>query len=229
MDRDMVKLIIDRREIETPEGTILLKACLDNGIYIPNLCYLEGMDHPPASCRLCFVEVEGDKGGVLTSCTVRVRNGMVVRTDSPSVRRIQRGGLRLLLSVHHVACAECPANKRCELQRMAEFLKVGLRPKQLDHLVKEPEIDRSHPLLDHYPNRCVLCGRCLAVCQELHDRPFLTFAKRGFDTVISLYGEKEETERHCAPCFACVETCPVAAITPKPGCDAVASRPGQDR
>ena len=186
----MVKLIVDSKEIKVKEGTILLQACLDNDIYIPNLCYLESMDAPSASCRMCFVEIEGEEKPV-TSCTVPVEDDMVVKTDTLAVRRLQRTALRLLLSVHHVDCKNCQANKKCELQRIAKFLKVGLKPKHLERYLKEKEIDQDHPFLDYYPNRCVLCGKCVHICRKQHGRSGLTFAKRGFDTVISFYGEKD--------------------------------------
>ena len=108
----MVRIIVDDREIEAREGTSLLQACLENNIYIPNLCYLEEMEHPQASCRMCFVEIEGEDEPVV-SCSVRVQNGLVARTDTPFVRRLQRSALRLLLSVHDVDCANCAANKKC--------------------------------------------------------------------------------------------------------------------
>ena len=135
----MPKLLVDNKEIEVKEGTTLLKACLDNGIYIPNLCYLEGMEAPPASCRMCFVEIEGVEKPI-TSCTVKVKDDMVVKTDTLSVRRLQRAAFRLLLSVHHVDCKNCQANKKCELQHLAKFLKVGLKPKHLEVFLKEPDI-----------------------------------------------------------------------------------------
>ena len=207
----MIKLTIDNREIQAQEGSVLLKVCLDNDIYIPNLCYMNGMKVSPASCRLCFVEIEGERGPV-TSCTVNVKEGMVVRTDTDAVRHLQRASLQLLLSVHHVDCAHCPANKKCELQNMAKFLKVGLKSKQLEIHLKDLEVNQDHPCLDYYPNRCVLCGPCVSVCKDKHDRPFLTFAKRGLDTVISLYGEDDPSNMPCGECLACVEVCPVSAL-----------------
>ena len=210
----MIKILVDNKEIEVEEGINLLRACLDNDIYIPHLCYLDGMDSALASCRMCFVEIEG-KDNPLTSCTVEVRDGMAVRTDTPSVRRLQRSGLQLLLSVHDVDCGHCPANKKCDLQRIARFLKVGLKPKHLEHLIKDRGVEEDHPFLDYYPNRCVLCGKCVHVCRTQHGRPFLTFAKRGFDTVISFYGEEDAKRLPCKKCIACVKICPVGAITLK--------------
>ena len=210
----MVKLLVDNREINVKEGTNLLQACLENEIYVPNLCYLEGKEVPSASCRMCFVEIEGE-GRPVPSCTVSVKEGMVVKTDTPSVRQLQRSGLQLLLSVHRVECAKCPANKKCELQRMARFLKVGLKPKRLEPYLKETEIDEDHPCLDYYPNRCVLCGKCIHVCKNEHGQPSLSFAKRGLNTVVSFYGERGDDDCPCEECFACVEICPVSAITLK--------------
>jgi NADH dehydrogenase/NADH:ubiquinone oxidoreductase subunit G len=210
----MVRLFVDSKEIEAEEGTTLLQVCLDNGIYIPNLCYMDGMDNPPASCRLCFVEIEGVQKPV-TSCTVTVRDGMVVQTDTASVRRLQRSALKLLLSVHDVNCRACPANKKCALQKIAAFLKVGLKPKRLEKFLREGELEAEHSLLDFHPNRCVLCGRCVYVCQKKHGKPFLTFAKRGFETIISFYGDRELSKLVCEKDIVCVEVCPVAAITIK--------------
>jgi bidirectional [NiFe] hydrogenase diaphorase subunit len=207
----MLKLLVDNQEIKAREGTTLLQACLENEIYIPNLCYIDGMNPPPASCRLCFVDIEGEEGPV-TSCTIQVREGMVVRTNTHAVRKLQRTAFRLLLSVHDTDCRKCPANKKCQLQRIARFLKVGLRPKNLDRLLKKEENDETHPFLKYYPNRCVLCGKCVHICQMRHGKPFLTFAKRGFDTIISFYGEKDASELPCREGPACVEICPVGAI-----------------
>lgn len=210
----MVTLLVDGREIEAKNGTTLLQACLDADIYIPNLCYLENMDAPSASCRLCFVEIEGQEKPV-TSCTTVVMNDMVVKTDTPAVRRLQRTALRLLLSVHHVDCKHCRANKTCELQNIAKFLNVGLKPKPLDRYLKDTDIDLEHPFLNYYPNRCVLCGRCLHVCRNPYGQPVLTLANRGFNTVMSFYGSEDVSSSACEDCAVCVDICPVGALVLK--------------
>jgi len=207
----MVTLQVDDQAIEAAEGTSLLRACLDNGIYIPNLCQMEGQAHPTAACRLCFVAIEGLAKPV-TSCTVRVARGLVVRTDTEAVRRLQRSALRLLLSVHHVDCGHCPANKRCDLQKIARFLKVGLKPKGLERYLKQPEVISVHPLIDYYPNRCVLCGKCVQTCKNSQGQPLLAFARRGFDTIISAFGAPQADPPDCSSCLACIDICPVAAI-----------------
>jgi bidirectional [NiFe] hydrogenase diaphorase subunit len=206
----MIKLIVDSKELEVEQGTTLLEACLLNGIYVPNLCFLEGMGHPDASCRLCFVEIDGKP---VPACTVRVAAPLVVKTDTPAVRTLQRSALRLLLSVHDVDCAHCHANKKCALQDIARFLGMGLKPKGLEHYFKDPPIVEDHPFIRYYPNRCVLCGRCVRVCKTKEGRPQMNFAKRGFDTVISFYGTPEAMESACGDCQSCVDVCPVGAIT----------------
>ena len=210
----MIALQIDDKQIEVAEGTNLLEACLDNGIYIPNLCHLKGMQHPPASCRLCFVEIEGSNP-LACACSIRVVREMSVRTNTSGVRQLQKTALQLLLSTHDVDCKNCPANRQCGLQDMAKFLKVALKTSGLDRLLKETRIDARHPFLDHYPNRCVLCGKCVYVCRQQHNRAGLTFARRGSDTVIAFYGHLQTEPFPCDTCQACVEVCPVAALLPK--------------
>jgi bidirectional [NiFe] hydrogenase diaphorase subunit len=209
-----VKLRVDNRLIQGDTGQNLLEVCIENGFHIPNLCYIDGIKRPIASCRLCFVEIVGEKMPV-TACTQNVTGGMEVRTDSVSVRRLQRSALEMLLSVHNVDCGHCPANKKCELQRLARVLKVNLKPGSLDKNLKEIEINDSHPFLNYYPNRCVLCGKCEYICRESNERQTLSLIKRGLDTTISLNWEEDLKAVRCARCFACVDICPVGAITAK--------------
>ena len=215
----MIKIVVDNREIQVEKGENLLKTCLLNDIYIPNLCYLDTLEHPPASCRLCFVEIE-DHHQPVPSCQMEVIENMVVRTDTPAVRQLQRTALELLLSVHHVDCGHCPANKKCELQKIARLLKVGLKPKRLEHYLKDQETTDDHPLLNHYPNRCVLCGKCIQVCRDSHGTPLMDFADRGFKTLIRFYGQPTGNPVPCDECRSCMNVCPVGALTLKTETDA---------
>ena len=140
---------------------------------------------------------------------------MLVHTNTPRVRQLQKTALQLLLSTHDVDCKNCPANRQCALQDMAKFLKVALKTKDLDRLLKETHIDTQHPFLEHYPNRCVLCGKCVHVCRQQHNRAGLTFTRRGIDTVIAFYGRPQTIQLSCDTCQACVNVCPVAALLPK--------------
>ncbi len=209
-----VKLFIDNNLLEALEGTTLLQACLSNGIFIPNLCFLEGMARPEASCRMCWVEVEGEKRPV-PSCTVTVAEGMRVHTDTAAVRRLQKAALALLLSVHEIDCKNCPSNRRCVLQDMAKFLSVGLKAKRFQQQLGPVRCDQSHPCIDLYPNRCILCGKCLLVCKNKHGKTHLSFARRGFETRIAFYGHPNDLKRVCQDCHACVDICPVSALLHK--------------
>jgi len=209
-----VSLRVDNRLIHADSGRNLLEVCIENSIYIPNLCYINGIKRPLASCRLCYVEIKGGKMPV-TACTQNVTGDMEVRTDSPSVRRLQRSALEMLLSVHKVDCGHCPANKKCELQRLARALKINFKSGSLEKHLKETAVDDSHPFLNYFPNRCVLCGKCEYICRERNKKPLVSFIKRGLDTMICLNWEEDKLEIRCANCYACVDICPAGAITAK--------------
>jgi len=206
----MIHITVDQKEIACEEGRTLLEVCLENNIYIPNLCHVTGMETPPASCRMCMVAVQGEKAPV-TACTTRTVGKMVVRTDTAEVRQLQQTAFKLLLSVHDIDCRNCSANKQCELQNIARFLKKGLKATPYATLLKENALDSTHPFLDYFPNRCVLCGKCIHICREKNGRSFFTFARRGFDTVISAFGT-DNMDAACEACMACVEICPVGAL-----------------
>jgi len=207
----MIKVTVDGKQIEVDEQQSLLTACLQEGIYIPHLCFLEKMRDPPASCRMCFVDIEGERNPVV-ACKVQPKEAMVVKTDTDRVRRLQRSALRLLLSVHNVDCRHCPSNKKCDLQRLSKFLGVPLKSKKLEHLEREPLVDLDHPWFEFVRDRCILCAKCIYVCRQRNDFNLLTFAKRGFDTVVTCFGGKDSAEPPCKDCRACVDICPVSAI-----------------
>lgn len=200
---------VDGIDITARQGRNLLSVCLENGIYIPHLCFVEDDRRPAASCRLCFVEIQGVP---VAACTVKVCAGLQVWTGTPAVRRLQRCALRLLLSVHDIDCKHCHANRACELQNIARFLKIGLKADPLPQIARSVEVDTRHPCIDHYPHRCVLCGKCLRICRSRHAQPALGFAGRGIDTVIRHYPLAGETEHTCRQCRRCVEACPVGAL-----------------
>jgi len=211
----MATIIVDGKKIEAEENENLLEVCLKNGIYIPHLCYLKGMEESLGSCRLCFVEIEGIKGPV-TSCTQKIKDGMVVKTNTPEVRKLQKWGLELLLSINHGFCRECFANHRCELQNIAKLLKVPLRPQKLPIIERDSDIDYStHPHIIYDYKKCVLCGRCVYVCTKLNKKNSIDFAKRGYNTIITFFENKEISETYCKGCLKCVEVCPVGALIGK--------------
>lgn len=207
----MIDLVVDSQKIRARPGRNLLALCLEKEIYIPHLCHLEGEAYPAAACRLCFVEIEGIPTPV-TACTIEINAEMRVRTDTDPVRRLQRTALRLLLSVHHIDCKHCHANRDCELQTIARFLKVGLSPKPLTPIERPTEVDRSHPWIDHYPHRCVLCGKCVRICRNHHALPLFCISGRGIDAKVRHYSGFEDALSVCPDCRSCIDVCPVGAL-----------------
>ncbi len=205
-----VSLTIDGKKITASEGENLLWVALDNGIYIPNLCALRDKPEPVAACRLCFVEVE-DKEQPVTACTETVVDGVVVNTRGAKALRLARTAFELLMASHPVDCAYCPANHSCELQVIAHHLGVKLKSKRFRKLLRELPIDYSNPLFIYDPNKCVLCGRCLWVCRQ-QGIGVLGFAHRGFERVVTTFGDEPMAEAKCQECEECITVCPAGAL-----------------
>lgn len=209
----MITITVDGKAVQAEEGASLLQTCLDNDIYVPNLCFLKEMTNPPAACRMCFVEIDGESQPV-TSCDKKVVEGMAVRTDTDRVRRMQRTIFNLLFSAHHMDCKNCASRKGCQLQRIAKFLGVKLKARKLEELGRDLSQVPAHPCFELNPARCILCYKCLFVCnQKGHD--LLTVNRKGFDTAVGYKGKGDEAGLPCPECGACVDICPVSAITPK--------------
>jgi bidirectional [NiFe] hydrogenase diaphorase subunit len=206
-----VTITVDGREVKATSGERLLWALLDAGIRVPNLCAIRGEEPPHGGCRLCWVEVEGRKKPV-TSCTVPVHEGMVVRTRTPGVDRLVRAGFEMLLSVHRLDCKDCPGNRRCELQRIAKERRIPLKSKRLAKIEPDLPLDESRDDLGMNPNHCVLCGKCVYVCSHEVKKGILDIAYRGMEAVVSTFDGRPLAEQDCQECIRCAEVCPVGAI-----------------
>jgi bidirectional [NiFe] hydrogenase diaphorase subunit len=206
-----VTIFIDGQEIKANEGEFLLFRALAEGIFIPNLCAIEGLDPPPGSCRLCYVEIEGYRKPV-TSCTVRITEGMKVTTRSEAVDRLVRAGFELMMSVHRLNCKHCPGNKRCDLQTIAKTRKVPLKPRRVPKIEPDFPIDESRPEMGFDPNHCVLCGKCVYVCNEVVKKGVLDIANRGLSTTVSTFDGLPLADQDCGDCTECALTCPVGAL-----------------
>ena len=206
-----VSLTIDGKRIGAAPGEKVLWAALDNGIYIPNLCAIRERSEPFASCRLCFVEIEG-RDVPVTACTEPVAEGMVVNTKGTKALRLSRTALELILASHPVDCAHCPKSSSCELQKIAKHLGVKLKTKRFRKILSELPIDSSSPLFIYDPNKCVLCGRCVWVCQEKLGKGSIGFAHRGFQRMVTTFGDEPMGGSSCQDCSECVAVCPVGAL-----------------
>jgi len=206
-----VTLTIDGKKITAKEGTKLLWTALDNDIYIPNLCAIKDKPEPSASCRLCWVEIEGEKEPV-TACTTEVADGMTVNTRGERSLALAQAGFELLMASHALDCAHCPANGECELQKIAKHLKVSLKTKRFRLLLRELPVDDSNPLFTYDPNKCVLCGRCIWVCRQDVKSGVFGFAHRGFDRVMTTFGDEPIGKDQCLDCHKCIDVCPTGAL-----------------
>lgn len=209
-----VTVTVDGKKISAAEGEMLLWAALDNDIYIPHLCgEREEKEHPPTSCRLCFVEVEG-RSAPVPACTLPVSEGMVVNTRSERVDTLVAAGFELIMSNHRLECKQCPANGNCALQRIAKARKLKLKPQNLPVLDRNLPVDDSAPGIVYEPNKCVLCGRCIRACRKTGNG-VLGFTRRGFDRLVATFDDRPLGESNCQGCGDCAEACPVGALAKK--------------
>jgi len=148
----------------------------------------------------------------VTACTTPVAEGMVVNTKGPKAVRLARTALELLLASCPLDCAHCPKSGSCELQRIAKHLGVKLKTKRFRRILPELPIDYSSPLYIYDPNKCVLCGRCVWVCQEKLGKGSIGFAHRGFRRMVTTFGDEPMGGFSCQDCSECVAVCPVGAL-----------------
>ena len=204
----MITLNINNIQVKTEAGKTVLEAAIQADIYIPNICYHP--DIPPVgACRLCIVEIDGVKG-FPTSCTTRAREGMVVHTDTPALRELRKDIIWFLLSEHPKEL-----QKSSQLKKVVEY--IGVK-EPLPGFVPQP---KDLPLLYDEPlfvkdlSRCILCGRCVSMCQEIRGVGAIGFLNRGIDTIIGTNCDDCMKDAGCKFCLACVEVCPTGALADK--------------
>ncbi len=207
----MVHITINGTVLEVPEGANVLTAALENGIYIPHLCHHKDLN-PLGSCRMCIVEVEGQKG-VTTSCTLKAKEGMVIRTDSDEIKRLRMLALELLLTGHPEDCSTCPKYGNCELQTLIQY--IGPKTGRMKMRAKGFKQIDDNPLIIHDMNRCVLCGRCVRACNELRGVKVLQYQKKEMETYVGTLHGKLLKDADCRFCTACTEVCPTGTIRDK--------------
>ncbi len=240
----MAKITLNGVDLEVPEGAPLVEVIKNNGIFISNLCYIDGLP-PYAGCRTCLVEIEGARGLQL-SCTAKCADGMIVRTDTSEVFETRRAVLSLIMSYHSDRCLTChrvvkckpgdtclrddtvthrcltcSKNYRCELQTTCEMLQMaGYEPWDGDtrtyYTTQQPEPDQGNPFLEFDPQMCIICTRCVRACDEIRHTGAITLAGRGGTTRIAFGAGGAVDESNCDFCGACIDVCPTATLMEHP-------------
>lgn len=202
-------LSIDGKLVSAREDQTVLDAAREAGIVIPTLCHLDGLSEVGA-CRLCLVEL-GGSNKLLPACGLAVAEGMEVRTDTARLREYRRMIVELLFAERNHVCAVCVANGHCELQQLAAA--VGMDHVRYEYLFPSCAVDITHPRfgLDH--NRCVLCTRCVRVCDEVEGVHTWDIAGRGVHSrTITDLSQPWGAAQSCTSCGKCALACPTGAI-----------------
>ena len=214
---NLVKLTIDGVSVEVPAGTTVLEAAKKAGINIPTLCYLKDINQIGA-CRMCIVDTGARAFGA--ACVLPVSNGMNVKTNTPKIREARRVNLELLLSNHDKKCLECVRNQKCELQQLCQELGVEDVDKYKGK-INEYEIDDLSPSIVRNNNKCILCRRCVAACNNTQAVGVIGPMQRGFKTKIGSAWEMPLNDAACINCGQCIAACPTGALYEKDGTKAV--------
>ncbi len=208
----MVTLTINGRRVTVPKGTTILKACQQNGIDIPTLCY-DPQLRPEGSCRLCIVEAKG-RPLFLASCVYPCEEGMEVETESPAVREARKGIIELLLANHDVDCLTCEKTGSCKLQDYA--YRYGARKETYaDGGRHTYPINDPNPFIQRDYNKCIMCTRCVRACEEITAARAIAVSCRAKDAKISTAFDGNLADSPCVFCGQCVMVCPVGALTSK--------------
>ena len=232
---DDITITIDGREVVTAPGKMVVQAANDAGIYIPYLCYHPGMK-PYGACRMCVVEVEGQRG-TPASCTLPVRDGMVVSTKAEEASKVRDVTLDLLLSEHPHGCltchrvdlcgpqdiclrnvdvvdrcVTCPKNERCELKDTTRFHTQGL-VSPLTYQYRNLQVETKDPFYDRDYNLCIVCARCTRACDELRGDVAIGMTERAGQVLVGTVMGDSLLESGCEFCGACIDVCPVGALT----------------
>ena len=202
---------VNNRKIKAEKGETILSALNRNGIVIPTLCRMKEFT-PTGACRMCVVEVEG-RDRLITACSQPVEEWMKIKTHSPRVITARKTIVELLLSNHPDDCLYCDRNLNCELQRLSEELNI--RERRIRGKKIKPRLDQSSPAIVRELSKCILCGRCVRVCEEIITSNSIDFINKGRNTHIGTALDKDLNFSSCINCGQCVLVCPTGALHEK--------------
>jgi NADH-quinone oxidoreductase subunit G len=203
-------MIIDGKKVNFNGQKNILSVIRDSNIDLPTFCYHSELSIYGA-CRMCSVETSDGK--IIASCSELPKNGMEIYTNSPRIRKYRKMILELLLSNHDRDCTSCERTGKCQLQKLAR--RYGINQIRFNQLIEENEVDNSSPSIIRNPNKCIKCGDCVMVCEEIQGVGALGFSHRGTEVQIKPAFNKKLSETNCVNCGQCRIVCPTAAITIK--------------
>ncbi len=204
----MINVSIDDKKVSAPVGATILEAAKQCGVKIPYLCNFSLLK-PFGGCRVCLVQVKGNPK-LLAACTTPVAEGMQVTTDSDEIHKARKFVVELILSDHDCRCITCEKDGNCKLQRLA--YEYGIQESRYQGETRNYEPDGNNPFLEYDHKKCILCGRCARVCDEVQAVGAVDFAQRGFCAKISTAFDKP---LDCILCGSCFHACPTGAINSK--------------
>jgi NADP-reducing hydrogenase subunit HndD len=213
----VIRFEVNGRTVEAQEGEMILPAVRRAGIAVPTLCHYDGLP-PTGACRLCVVEVEGQRG-LVPSCAYPVAAGMKVQTHSPRAVDARKTLVELLLASHPDDCLYCARNTRCELQALAQQL--GVRRRQYFGARPHTRQDVASPSIVREPAKCILCGKCVRVCEEIQSVGAIEFIGRGSRAHVGPAFDEGLNVSSCVNCGQCVAVCPTGALTEHDALDEV--------
>jgi NADH-quinone oxidoreductase subunit G/NADP-reducing hydrogenase subunit HndD len=208
----MIKIEVNNKTVHARKGETILSALRSAGIQVPTLCSMDDLS-PTGACRMCVVEVEGYES-LVPACSRTVEEWMKIKTHTPRVLKARKTNVELLLSNHPDDCLYCERNGNCELQKLAEDLNVRERRITSTHVAHK--IDNSSQGIVRDPAKCILCGRCVRVCEEIVGISTLDFIRRGDSLQIAPAMSEPMYFSNCIDCGQCVILCPTGALTEKP-------------
>ncbi len=205
----MITLEVDGRPVEAQAGETILTVLQRNGVAVPTLCHIKGLA-PSGACRMCIVEVEGSPT-LVPSCSYPVGAGMKIKTRTPQVLSARRMIVELLLSNHPEDCLYCGRSGKCDLQKLAQDM--GVRQRRFRGAKSDREMDVSSPSVTRDPDKCVLCGKCVRICEEVQGVSAIDFIGRGSRTFVGCAFDKGLNVSSCVNCGQCILICPTGALT----------------
>ncbi len=205
----IIKIEVNNRILSVNRGETILSALRNNGIQVPTLCSMSDLS-PTGACRMCVVEVEGFEN-LVPACSYKVEEWMKIKTHSARVLQARKTNVELLLSSHPDDCLYCERNGNCELQKLAEDLHV--RNRNIQGYRSNFKIDTSSPAIIRDPGKCILCGRCVRVCEEIAGVSTIDFERRGDKLMIATAMAEPLNFSSCIECGMCVVACPTGALT----------------